>query len=196
MDGSFERYKGIALFGVVLLTLMGVVLFELLRPSPQPLVITTVTPYPSPAQSPTPSPLQVYVSGAVDKPDVYVLSPGSIVKDAVVAAGGPASDADLDRINLAAQVSDGQHVYVPHLGEESPPVQLPSSRSASGGTINVNSAALSELDLLPGIGPALAQRIIDYREAHGPFADIHDITEVSGIGESIFQNIQDLITTD
>jgi competence protein ComEA len=132
----------------------------------------------------------------VQQPDVYALPPGSIVKDAVVAAGGPARDADLDRINLASMLADGQQVYVPKLGEESLPVQPSSLQPASRGKVNINTADGATLETLPGIGPALAQRILDFRQASGPFERIEDVMEVSGIGPGIFDQIGELITTD
>jgi competence protein ComEA len=140
--------------------------------------------------------LRVYVSGAVQQPDVYPLPLDSIVKDAIMAAGGATGDADLDRINLALPVADGQHVYVPRLGEENSPVQPLSRQPASGGKVNINTADSAALDSLPGIGPALAQRIIDYRQEHGPFARLEDLMEVSGIGPGTFEKLRDLITTD
>jgi competence protein ComEA len=146
--------------------------------------------------TPTPRPLRVYVSGAVQNPDVYALPPESIVKDAVTAAGGPTSDADLDRINLASPAADGQHIYVPSLGEETLPVQPPSRLPASAGKVNLNTAEAAALESLPGIGPTLAQRILDFRQASGPFERIEDVMEVSGIGPGIFEQIRDLITTD
>jgi competence protein ComEA len=111
------------------------------------------------------------------------------------AAGGPTEDADLERINLALPVSDGQQVHVPRQGEDNPPVQPPSGQPAPGAKVNINTAGIELLESLPGIGPALAQRIVDYRQSHGPFERIEDVTEVSGIGEAIFEAIQDLITT-
>jgi competence protein ComEA len=190
-----ERQRGILLFGFVLVAIVGIVLYQVLRPSPEPIILSTATPMPSPQATSTPRPLRVYVSGAVLQPDVYALSVDSIVKDAVMAAGGPADDADLDRINLALPLADGQHVYVPRQGEEDPPVEPPSAQRAPGGKVNINTADLAALESLPGIGPSLAQRILDYRQAHGSFARIEDIMGVSGIGPATFEGIQDLITT-
>jgi competence protein ComEA len=138
----------------------------------------------------------VYISGAVQQPDVYLLPPDSIVKDALVAAGGPADDADLDRINLARSVTDGQHVYVPRVGEKDLPIEPSSDPSPSSDKVNINTAESAELETLPGIGPSLAQRICDYRQAHGPFAQIEEIMDVSGIGAATFEKIQDLIATE
>lgn len=196
MGEWLERYRGILFFGLVLLVLAAVLLFQALKPAPQPIQISTATPSPSPEITATPQPLRVYVSGAVQQPDVYALSPGSIVKDAVLAAGGPAGDADLDRINLASPLADGQQIYVPRLGEEDVPVQPPSRLPASAGLVNINTADAAALETLPGIGPALAQRILDFRQASGRFEQIEDLMEVSGIGPGIFDQIRELITTD
>ena len=196
MGEWLERYRAILFFGLVLVVLAAVLLFQALKPSPQPILLSTSTPEPSPQFTATPQPLRVYVSGAVQQPDVYALPPGSIVKDALLAAGGPARDADLDRINLASPLSDGQQIYVPRLGEESVPVEPPSRLPASGGKVNINTADVASLETLPGIGPALAQRIVDFRQASGPFERIEDVMEVSGIGPGIFEQIRELIATD
>jgi competence protein ComEA len=132
----------------------------------------------------------------VHRPDVYALRPNSIVKDALLAAGGATDDADLDRINLALAVADGQHVYVPHRGEGALPIQPTAGSRASGMRLNINTADQAALETLPGIGPTLAQRILDYRQANGPFERIEDIMEVSGIGASRFEDLKSLITTE
>jgi len=191
-----ERYRSVLLVGLVAAVLAGVLLFQVRRSAPQPILLSTATLFPSPEVTSTPRPLRVYISGAVQQPDVYALPPDSIVKDALLAAGGPASDADLDRINLASPVADGQHVYVPHLNEENPPVAPPSNQPSAGGKVNINTADASALESLPGIGPALAQRIVDHRQANGPFSQIEDIVQVSGIGPATFEKLRDLITTD
>jgi len=190
-----ERYKWLLLLGVVVLVLVAVILIQVLRPSPQPMRLSTSIPLATQEVTPTPYPLRVYVSGAVHHPDVYTLSQDSIVKDAIEAAGGPTEEADLERINLALPVTDGQQVHVPRQGEDNPPVQPPSGQPAAGGKVNINTADSAALESLPGIGPSLAQRIIDHRQAHGPFDRIEDVMEVSGIGDATFEGIQDLITT-
>ncbi len=157
--------------------------------------LSTAIPLPTQASTPTPYTLRVYVSGAVRNPDVYTLLQDSIVKDAMEAAGGPTGDADLERINLALPVSDGQQVHVPRQGEDSPLAQPSSGQPAPGGKVNINTAGPDLLESLPGIGPALAQRIVDHRQIHGPFERVEDVTEVSGIGDATFEAIQDLITT-
>lgn len=196
MEPWLERYRAVVFVALIGLALTAVILLQSLRPSPRSIELSTATPLPSPEVTVTPRPLRVYVSGAVRYPDVYALPQDSIVKDAMTAAGGAADDADLNRINLAAPVADGQQVYVPRLGEENPPVQPPSRQLSAGGLVNINTADATLLESLPGIGPTLAQRILDYRQAHGPFSQIQDIMDVSGIGTGIFEGIQDLITTD
>jgi competence protein ComEA len=198
MTEWLERYRVGLLVAVVAVVLTGLLTFRLLKPAPDPFQMETVTPPPSPSPQATPTarPLRVYVSGAVEAPDVYALPPDSIVKDALAAAGGPAAEADLDRINLASPLADGQHVYVPHLGEEAPPVQPPSGQRSGGLKVNINTADTATLETLPGIGPTIAGRIIDYRQANGPFSRIEEIMEVSGIGPATFEKIQDLISTD
>lgn len=196
MEPSWQRYRGWLLFGAVVVALGGIILFQAIRARPQPIVLLTAAPQASPEVTLTPSPLRVYVSGAVQEPDVVLVPPGSIVKDAILAAGGAAADADLDRINLALAVIEGQHIYVPRKGEVDLPVQPPAQRSSSDLKVNINTADATALESLPGIGPSLAQRILDYRQAHGPFARIEDIQDVSGIGPATFAKIQDLITTD
>jgi len=194
-----DKYRWHLLLATVVVVIAGVIFIQLRRPEPPPLILSTATPFPSPEATPTPRPLRVYVSGAVHHPDVYTVAPDSIVKDALMAAGGPSDEADLDRINLAQPVTDGQQIYVPRIGEEKPPVLPPSGQRSQpiiAGKININTADLAALESLPGIGPALAQRILDYRQANGPFAGPEEIMEVSGIGPATFKGLQDLITTN
>ncbi len=148
---------------------------------------------------PTAPPLVVDVRGAVTQPGVYALPPGSRLQDALQAAGGALPGADLEGLNLAAPLEDGAALRVPLQGE----AQSAPSRSsgviipaAPGGSININSASQEELESLPGIGPVLAQQVIEYREANGPFPSIEAIQNVPGIGPGIFEKIKDLITVD
>ena len=194
MEQGLGRYRWILFLAIVGLVLTAVILIQARRPAPQPMILSTATPQPTQLATPTPYTVRVYVSGAVQHPDVYTLSQDSIVKDALEAAGGPTGEADLERINLALPVTDGQQVHVPRQGEDNPPVEPPSRLPAIGSKVNINTADLAALESLPGIGPSLAQRIIDYRQAHGSFERIEDIMEVSGIGEAIFEGLQDLIT--
>lgn len=192
----FERYRAALFFACVVAAVLGLALFERRRPDPVPLVVTPpVSPAPTWAEPiPTPGPLRVYVSGAVQHPDVYLLPPGSIVKDAILAAGGAITEADLVNINLAHSIADGEQVHVPRAGEQNP-VRLPAVESLPGGKVNINTADAATLEALPGIGPELAQRILDYRQAHGPFARIEGLLDVPGIGPGILEKIQEEITT-
>ncbi|MBC8263335.1 MAG: helix-hairpin-helix domain-containing protein [Anaerolineales bacterium] len=197
MSNWLERYRGYILITIINVIVLGGVIALLRRPAPPELVVTSAPATATPLPTTTPRPLQVYVSGAVTRPDVYVLSAESIIKDAIEAAGGATIEADLDRINLALSVADGQHIYVPRQGEESPPVDPPTRTSdvisvEAGGKININTASQSEIETLPGIGPSKAQGIIEHR----PYDSIEEIQKVPGIGEGTFKNIRDLITVD
>lgn len=146
----------------------------------------------------TPSPLHVYVSGAVHAPQVVTLTAGSLVIHALTAAGGPTADADLEQLNLAAPLADHQHLVVPRRGMETPTVALPAPTGTAtapvGPLLNINTASAAELEQLPRIGPTTAQRIVEYRQTHGPFQRIEDIQQVPGIGPAIFAEIQPHIT--
>lgn len=203
MGDWLEHNRGFVLVMLINLALVGGLFFWLRRPVSAPMEILPPDPTPSPIATPTstPAPLRVYVTGAVLHPDVYRLAPGSIIKDAIEAAGGTTGDADLIRINLAQELRDQQQLYVPHVDEaDAPPLvtggepAAAAGSSAPGGKINLNAATSEELDSLPGIGPAIAQRIIDYREANGPFKAIEEITLVSGIGDATYDKLKDRIT--
>lgn len=143
------------------------------------------------AQSKTNEPAVIYMSGAVNKPGVYKVSPQLRVVDAINNAGGLATGADVAKVNLAQQVKDGMHIYVPITGDKSPSSQ--SSAQASD-KININTADKAALEKLPGIGPSLAERILEYRKANGRFVEVSDIKKVSGIGEAKFNQMKDKIT--
>ncbi len=142
--------------------------------------------------------IQVHVVGAVERPGVYRMARGSRVLDAVTLAG-PTPQADIHALNLAAVLADGQRVAVPAAGQTAGTVTAVATSGTGAGVtgpnlININTASAKELESLPGIGPALAQRIVDYRTTRGPFQDPADITGVSGIGQAKFEQIRNLIT--
>jgi len=153
---------------------------------------------------PTEAPLEIHVIGAVLRPGVYLFTDGSRVRDAITAAGGLTTDANTEGINLAAKLEDGQQVNIPGGGASEVAASQPTAAfrvltgaataTPSTDLLNINTATATELEALPGIGPTLAQRIVDYRTQHGPFQSIEDIMNVSGIGPSIFDQIQILIT--
>jgi competence protein ComEA len=152
----------------------------------------------------------VHVAGAVHEPGVQQMSASARIVDAVEASGGATPDADLARINLAAELQDGQQIYVPAVGED-PPQPVGGAESSGGtagtsspgasagvdsgsGLVNVNTAGLEELETLPGIGPAIGQAVLDHRELQGPFSSIDQLTDVRGIGEAKLEGLRDLAT--
>jgi competence protein ComEA len=139
----------------------------------------------------------VSVVGLVAHPGLVTLPSGSRVADAVEAAGGLLPDADTTSINLAAVVSDGQQVAVGVPGAVTGPVPGPSAGGATpgaGGLLDLNRASAAELDALPGIGPVLAGRIVDYRSAHGAFRSVDQLDDVPGIGPAIAAELAELVT--
>jgi competence protein ComEA len=147
--------------------------------------------------------ITVYVSGEVVKPGVYVLLATSRIIDALQAAGGPTSAADLVVVNLAAPLVDATQVFIPRIGSTPRAtlprphagINLPTTGTSGGvsvgsgvtsatGIVDINSASLADLDALPGVGPSTAQAIIDYRIANGPYASVDDLLNVRGIGPS------------
>jgi len=147
--------------------------------------------------------LVVHVAGAVARSGVQRLPAGSRVVDAVEAAGGAAADADPSRINLAAPLEDGQQVYVPRLGEVGGGAGVgpgaagggvEAAGAGDGSVVNLNTADVGQLDALPGVGPAIAQAIVDYRDQNGPFATVDQLVEVRGIGDAKLADLRDRVT--
>ncbi len=209
MTEWLERNRGHIIVLLINLAVTGALFFWLQRPVAAPLEIAPPQPTSAPVITPsaqipietaTAALLRVYVSGAVAHPDVYRLPPGSIVKDAIQAAGGASGEADLSRVNLAQELRDQQQVVVPRAGE--PDVAPPASSAPPGrsgdvpltGKVNINTATADELDTLPGVGAVTARNILDYRAANGPFKSIEDIQKVKNIGDATYQKLKDLIT--
>jgi competence protein ComEA len=198
---GLRGYIGLSLVWVAVL---GAALFFVRRPSSEPIEILpppTLAPTAAPSATSTPGPLRIDVAGAVASPGIYTLARGSLVADAVAAAGGPAADADLDRINKAMPLQDTMQVFVPRVAQPIPKMINPPASSApapvrSGQTavlskpVNLNTATLDELDTLPGVGPATAQRIVEGR----PYGAVEDLMRVKGIGQATFDKLKDLVT--
>src|SRR2546421_6637731 len=132
----------------------------------------------------------VDVVGAVRKPGVYDFAQGARVIDAVRATGGFMPGAEPQAINLARPLVDGEQVVVPKKGEAPAPAAGGASAQQPGGKVNINSATESDFENLPGIGPVLAQKIVDYRTQQGPFRSIQDLMKVTGIGQKKFDSLQ------
>ena len=144
----------------------------------------------------------VQAAGAVVQPGVYRLAAGARVADLVAAAGGLTPDGDPDRVNLASLLVDGARVYLPHRGEVTPPAPVSdggggsaggSASSAPPAPVDLNTATADELDTLPGIGPATAAAILDYRQRHGPFRSVDDLAQVRGIGDAKLAQLRDRV---
>lgn len=136
--------------------------------------------------------IYVYVCGHVRKPDVYPMEAGTRLYEAIKAAGGASEDADLQQLNLADTLTDGQRIYVPAEGEAVSAAENTEDK-ASNGLVNINTATAEQLQTLPGIGQAKANAIVAYREANGSFSSIEDLRQVPGIKEGVFGQIQELI---
>jgi competence protein ComEA len=147
---------------------------------PAPVAATSLA-----AEPAAPAEIVVHVAGAVANPGLVRVSVDSRVADAVAAAGGATSEAALAAINLAAPLSDGTQVVVPSAATGGDPLSAGAGAGAVvDGRVRVNQADAAELDMLPGVGPVLAERIVGYRDENGPFGSVEDLLDVPGIGES------------
>jgi competence protein ComEA len=187
----------IAVASAAVAVAVGAALFVVRPSSSEPPVESTLPRASSSASAAPPttaSQLVVQAAGAVAKPGVYTVVATARVNDLITAAGGLAADADPDQVELAAPLTDGERVYVPRVGETTLPPAAPSSASsATGGPVDLNRASAADLEALPGIGPALAQAIIDHREQHGPFRSVDDLADVRGIGPAKMEQLRPLV---
>jgi competence protein ComEA len=213
--GSLDRRELIGL-AVLAVLIVGGVGFWYVRSLPSRIQISTATevgparpgPAAAPTAGPTPSPaaeVVVDVAGWVRHPGVYRLHTGDRVIDAIDLAGGAKPRADLTSLNLAALLTDGEQIIVLRIGHAAPgggsTIVTGSGAGASGASgggagdlVNLNTATLDQLEGLPGIGPVLAQKILDYRTDHGPFKTIEGLMDVSGIGDKRFADLKAHIT--
>jgi competence protein ComEA len=185
--GEHPLAQGV-LVGLFLLALAGAVavVVRVSRPPGVEVVLPTPTPLPA---------LHVHVSGAVARPGRYILPLGARVADALDAAGGALPGADLDRLNLARPLTDGERVIVPLVG--TPLTASPGEGPAAapeGEPLDLNTASVQALQALPGIGPILAQRIVDYRTRFGPFTRVEDLLKVEGIGPRTLERLRPFVT--
>ena len=183
----------------------GFLLFSWLRP-PEPARAEDILPRvqltPTTTPPTTVPPVLVHVVGAVATPGVLELAPGARVVDAITAAGGATTEADLAQVNLAAPVLDGSQIRVPAVGEApsgpvvvGPPAASTGPRSAgpTAGPVDLNTATPEDLESLPGVGPATAAAIVSWRDDHGPFTSVEQLLEVRGIGPAKFEALRDLV---
>ena len=172
---------------LVVLVLAGRVLLRPSRASvPPPVQVARSS---APAK---PKLLFVDVVGAVRRPGLYRLAQGARVADAVLRAGGPTAKAQLELVNQAAQIADGEQVVVPRRGSGAA-VAATGGNGASSGPVHLNSATLEQLDTLPGIGPVTAQKILDYRQQHGGFGSVDELDAVPGIGPARLADLRELV---
>ena len=217
-----SRKTIITVSGVILFLLAGsVTMFmqpsESPAPTPAPQQSAQLTPQtPPPVPTPQAEPQNdnepviwyVYVTGEVAKPGIVTLSEGARVFHAVDAAGGFTKDADTAAVNLAAVLADQTQIHVPAKSEQNRPQLIPNNppqvvrvpgvasgiRSPASGLVDINRADLQELQRINGVGPAIAQRIIDYRNAHGAFSSVEDLINVKGIGNARLNQIRSQVT--
>ena len=145
----------------------------------------------------------VHVAGQVGSPGVYAVPAGGRVADAVVAAGGTSPEADVEQLNLAARVSDGERIYVPRQGESVPAVAGPAAPATGLGTatkggsptglVDLNTATAEQLEALPGVGPATSKAILAYRASHGRFRSVTELLEVPGIGPAKLEALRPMV---
>lgn len=186
----FDRRRVLAVGVVVLLALVvaGKVLLQPARPAVPPPVRVAKS---SAAHASAPK-LFVNVVGAVRRPGLYRLQDGSRVADAVIRAGGPTPKAQIELLNLAARIADGEQIVVPRRGVAGAAAGA-AGATAAAGPVHLNSATMEQLDALPGVGPVTAQKILDYRQQHGAFGSVDELDAISGIGPARLEQLRGLV---
>jgi competence protein ComEA len=199
---------GGAVLAVAALVVVGLAFLGAATPAPK-LTLPRADPGSAPVEGAAPTPtsalpvappvtVTVHVAGQVASPGVYAVPAGGRVADAVIAAGGTSSEADMEQLNLAARVSDGERVYVPRKGEAAPPVAASPTGTvpkggAAAGPIDLNTATAEQLEALPGVGPATSKAILAYRTSHGRFRSVTELLEVPGIGPAKLEAMRPLV---
>jgi len=201
VEPSRGTLTAVAVAVVVTAVLAGLWLY-LARPRSQALAVSpaaTASASGSPAASASSStsaaaaPVVVDVVGKVAHPGLISLPAGSRIADALVAAGGPLAGVDTSGLNLARKLTDGEQIAVGVVGATDSAPSAASGSGASAGPVDLNTATLAQLDALPGVGPVLAQHILDWRTAHGRFTSVDQLREVSGIGTAKFADLRPLV---
>ena len=185
----FDRRRVLAV-GLVVLLVLVVAAKVLLRP-PRPAVPPPVR-VAAPVGQVSPPRLFINVVGAVRRPGLYTLKDGSRVADAVIRAGGPTPKAQIELLNLAARIADGEQIVVPRRGLANPGAAA-SGGGAAAGPVHLNSATLEQLDTLPGVGPVTAQKILDYRQQHGAFGSVDELDAIAGLGPARLEQLRGLV---
>lgn len=188
--------KAVLLMLLLIVSVVGinVLLTIMSRQRQAQVVVQPPAPTSPPPTATPPASISVYVTGAVRQPQTTVqIAYRGRVEDAIRAAGGTTDDADMDGVNPAAILSDGDHVHVPQKSRQPAPTPTPPSATAP---VNVNTATLEQLQTLPRVGPVIAQRIIDYRTTQGAFTSLQDLGRVSGIGPVMLEGLKDRVIFD
>jgi competence protein ComEA len=197
IDNMDARLPGLSrrqLFGVVLAAaVLLVLLIRHLEGSGSAAPVVTPLRASAPARPAAAKLLVIDVAGAVRHPGLYRLREGSRIDDAITAAGGPTAKAQLSAVNLAAPVADGEQVVVPGSGMGGAAASLPAAGSSPSAPLDLNTATAEQLDALPGIGPVTAQKILDYRQAHGPFHSVAELEGVPDIGPARLAQLKGLV---
>lgn len=139
------------------------------------------------------STIKIHVVGEVQTPGIYEIDIGSRIDDLIRKAGGCTENADLNKINLAYEVSDGEKIYIPSIFDEENEYNVSSDNENVNNKININKASVEELQTINGIGESLANKIVNYRKENGRFSSIEDLKNVSGIGDKKYENIKEYI---